>query len=182
MELQGPSPPSVLSLASPLGTLCSVQWLVESIYKELSWNFDGDCIESVDCFWQDGHFYYINLLRSFLISFFRDLKFLSYRSFLAWVDSHQGSFPLPWASSLHRTKGLSSHWFPTRPSTATCEAVAWILTYLLSVYFWLLWRVSFINSSEKHLVKSMNAGGPAPEVLLSLLFLLRKRVGRASAG
>ena len=27
---------------------------------ELSWNFDGDCIESVDCFWQDSHFYYIN--------------------------------------------------------------------------------------------------------------------------
>ena len=23
----------------------------------MSWNFDGDCIESVDCFWQDSHFY-----------------------------------------------------------------------------------------------------------------------------
>ena len=28
--------------------------------EELSWNFDGDCIESVDCFWQDSHFYFIN--------------------------------------------------------------------------------------------------------------------------
>jgi hypothetical protein len=28
--------------------------------EELSWNFDGDCIESVDCFWQDSHFDYIN--------------------------------------------------------------------------------------------------------------------------
>ena len=28
--------------------------------EELSWNFDGDCIESTDCFLQDGHFYYIN--------------------------------------------------------------------------------------------------------------------------
>jgi hypothetical protein len=28
--------------------------------EELSWNFDGDCIESVDRFQQDGHFYYIN--------------------------------------------------------------------------------------------------------------------------
>ena len=28
--------------------------------EELSWNFDGDCIESVDCFQQDSHFYYIN--------------------------------------------------------------------------------------------------------------------------
>ena len=27
------------------------------LYEELSLNFDGDCIESVDCFWQDGHFY-----------------------------------------------------------------------------------------------------------------------------
>jgi hypothetical protein len=23
-------------------------------------NFDGDYIKSVDCFWQDSHFYYIN--------------------------------------------------------------------------------------------------------------------------
>ena len=28
--------------------------------KELSWNFDGDCIKSVDCFKQDSHFYYID--------------------------------------------------------------------------------------------------------------------------
>jgi hypothetical protein len=28
--------------------------------EELSWNFDGDCIESVDCFSQDRNFYYIN--------------------------------------------------------------------------------------------------------------------------
>jgi hypothetical protein len=27
---------------------------------EESWNFDGDFIEPIDCFWQDGHFYYIN--------------------------------------------------------------------------------------------------------------------------
>ena len=23
-------------------------------------NFDGDCIESVDCFWQDSHFYNVD--------------------------------------------------------------------------------------------------------------------------
>jgi hypothetical protein len=28
--------------------------------EELNWNFDGDCIESVDCFLQESHFYYIN--------------------------------------------------------------------------------------------------------------------------
>ena len=32
MELQTPSAPSVLSLTPPLGTLCSVQWLAESIH------------------------------------------------------------------------------------------------------------------------------------------------------
>jgi hypothetical protein len=28
-----------------------------SNYEELSWNFNRDWIESVDCFRQDGHFY-----------------------------------------------------------------------------------------------------------------------------
>jgi hypothetical protein len=28
--------------------------------EEFSWNFDGDCIESVDCLWQDSHLYYID--------------------------------------------------------------------------------------------------------------------------
>jgi hypothetical protein len=28
--------------------------------RELSWNFDGYCIESVDCFWQDSHFYNVD--------------------------------------------------------------------------------------------------------------------------
>jgi hypothetical protein len=28
--------------------------------EELSWNFDGDCTDSIDSFWQYGHFYYIN--------------------------------------------------------------------------------------------------------------------------
>ena len=33
------------------------------IYEELIWNsdcIDGDCTESVQCFWQDGHFCYID--------------------------------------------------------------------------------------------------------------------------
>jgi hypothetical protein len=34
---------------------CSFQ-----LYEELSWNFDGDFVESVACFQQDGHLYYIN--------------------------------------------------------------------------------------------------------------------------
>jgi hypothetical protein len=31
-----------------------------SISEELSWNFEGDCIESAYCFWSDEHFYYVN--------------------------------------------------------------------------------------------------------------------------
>jgi hypothetical protein len=31
-----------------------------SNWEELNWNFDGNCTEFVDCFGQDGHFYYIN--------------------------------------------------------------------------------------------------------------------------
>ena len=26
-------------------------------YEELIWDFDGNCIEFIDCFWQDGQFY-----------------------------------------------------------------------------------------------------------------------------
>jgi hypothetical protein len=35
--------------------------------EELSWNFDGVCIESVDCFWQDSHFYYIDPVNQSMI-------------------------------------------------------------------------------------------------------------------
>ena len=28
--------------------------------EKLTWNFEGDCIESVDCFQQDSHFDYVN--------------------------------------------------------------------------------------------------------------------------
>jgi hypothetical protein len=27
------------------------------LYEAFRLNFDGDCIESIDCFWQDEHFY-----------------------------------------------------------------------------------------------------------------------------
>ena len=37
-----------------------VKYCLFKVYKELCWNFDGDCIVSVDCFWYDGHFYYVN--------------------------------------------------------------------------------------------------------------------------
>jgi hypothetical protein len=30
------------------------------VCKELCWNFDRDCIDSLDCFWLDHHFYYVN--------------------------------------------------------------------------------------------------------------------------
>jgi hypothetical protein len=34
--------------------------IVLSNSEELNCNFDGDCIESLDCFQQGGYFYYIN--------------------------------------------------------------------------------------------------------------------------
>jgi hypothetical protein len=66
------------------------------LYEELSWNFDGDCIESVDWFCKMAIFTILilpihehgrsfHLLRSSLISFFRNLTFLSYRSFTCLV-------------------------------------------------------------------------------------------------
>ena len=58
-------PPEVLSLLrivfAILGFLLfqmNLQIALSNSVK-LSWNFDGDCIESVDCFWQDSHYYYI---------------------------------------------------------------------------------------------------------------------------
>jgi hypothetical protein len=62
----------------------------------LSWNFDGECIDPVDCFQQDGYFTILilpiydhgrslHLQRSSWISFFRDLKFLSHRTFTCLV-------------------------------------------------------------------------------------------------
>ena len=70
----------------------------------MSWNFDGDCIESVDCFGQDiftililsihEHGRPFHLLRSSLISFFRDLKLLSYRSFTSLVRVYPRYFIL----------------------------------------------------------------------------------------
>ena len=30
------------------------------LYEKLNWNFDRDCIESVDCFWYECNFHYIN--------------------------------------------------------------------------------------------------------------------------
>lgn len=30
--------------------------IVYNFFLKWQWNFDGDCNDSVDCFWQDGHF------------------------------------------------------------------------------------------------------------------------------
>jgi hypothetical protein len=40
--------------------LCEVENGSFKVYKNLSRNIDGNCIESVDCFWSDGHFHCIN--------------------------------------------------------------------------------------------------------------------------
>jgi len=38
--------------------------------KEVSRNFVGDCIECVDCFWQNSHLYYINPVNPWAWKFF----------------------------------------------------------------------------------------------------------------
>jgi len=66
------------------------------LYKELSRNFDGDCIESVDCFWQNDYLYYISpanpwawkiFLSSeiFLNFFLQRVEVLLYRPFTCLV-------------------------------------------------------------------------------------------------
>jgi len=68
---------------------CSFQ-----LYEELSWNFDEDCLEFafgemaiftilIPPIHEHGRSFH--LLRSSLISFFRDLKFSSYKSFTCLV-------------------------------------------------------------------------------------------------
>jgi hypothetical protein len=84
------------------GFFCNSKWIYKLLFLTLwriNWVgiFRWGCIESVDCFWQDDHFFSIlilpiyelgssfHLLRSSLISFFRNLKFLSYRPFTCLV-------------------------------------------------------------------------------------------------
>ena len=37
-----------------------VEYCPFKVCEELCWDFDGDCIDSVDYFWQDCHFYYVD--------------------------------------------------------------------------------------------------------------------------
>ena len=60
-------PPSVLLLLRIVfAILCFMPFQMNlkialfHVNEELCWDFDGNCIESVDSFWQDNHFYYIN--------------------------------------------------------------------------------------------------------------------------
>ena len=90
----------LLSLSCVFVFLYEIENCSLHVCEELCWNFDGDCIDVV-CFFfsgkmaiftmfillirQHGRSFY--LLRSFSISFFRDLKLLSYRSCLFRVIS-----------------------------------------------------------------------------------------------
>ena len=37
-----------------------VEYCSFKVCDGLCWDLDGDCIESVDCFWPDCHFYYVD--------------------------------------------------------------------------------------------------------------------------
>jgi hypothetical protein len=75
--------------------------------EDLNIKPDEDCIESVDCFWQDGHFSYINpdnpwawevflFSRSSSISLFRDWSSWTYPSFTCLVRYISRYFILFW--------------------------------------------------------------------------------------
>ena len=74
-----------------------VEYCSFKVCEELCWDFDGDCIESIDCFGRISIFTMLILsiqehgrsfhfLVSSSISFFKDLKFLSNRSFTSLVN------------------------------------------------------------------------------------------------
>lgn len=90
---------------NPVWFLCVFSYEAENwclkVSKKLCWNFNEDCIDSVDGIWQDGHFYYINPTNPWawdifpssdiFFNFFNDLKvFFYYTSLsLAWLELRQ---------------------------------------------------------------------------------------------
>jgi hypothetical protein len=52
------------------------------------------------------------------------------------------AFPCTGAYNLCKTKGLSSHWWPTRPSSATYATRDTVLGVLVSSYCWFSYRVA----------------------------------------
>ena len=67
-------------------SLCDLEYRSFEVYEELCWDFEGDCIESIDCFLST--FYYVNTIYTRAwetyqlsdissISLVKDLKFLS---------------------------------------------------------------------------------------------------------
>ena len=48
-----------LEIPSWLGIRAPVHFAL-SVLGPKCWAFDGDCIESVDCIWEDGRFHYVN--------------------------------------------------------------------------------------------------------------------------
>jgi hypothetical protein len=65
----------------------------------LSWNFEGDCIESVDCFWQDRHFYYIDPANPWAWEIFpsSEISLISFfLAFLGWSLLDHGKCEGKW--------------------------------------------------------------------------------------
>jgi hypothetical protein len=78
------------------------------------------------------------------------------------------AFPYTGALSLHRTKGLSSHWCTTRPSSATYVAGAMVSPSVLFGWWsspWDLWEVWFVHI----VVPPMGLQTPLPPWILSLV-------------
>ena len=133
----------------------------------MSGKFNRDCIESVDCFRYVSQFYYINLANpctweifstSSLISFFKDLKILSYRSFIFLVTPRyfiwfvtimKGVFP-----PISFSACLPFEW---RNGTDLFEAILYSNTFLKLCIRFRSYLVEFWGSLKYSIISSANS-------------------------
>jgi hypothetical protein len=95
------------------------------------------------------------------------------------------AFPYTGTSSLPRTKGLSSHWHPTRPSSVNMKLEPWVPPYILHGWWFIprarrgwggggartVWSILLFLSQAAHLLSSLcpfSSSSIVDPVLISL--------------
>ena len=100
------------------------------------------------CFW-----WFPSVLKDFFIRYFLHLHLKCYPQRPLYLPSTLFpnpqtpaslalAFPFPWTYALHKTKGLSSHWWPTRSSSTTYATRDTALGVLVSSYCCSSYRVA----------------------------------------
>jgi hypothetical protein len=84
------------------------------------------------------------------------------------------AFPCIAAYNLHKTKGFSSHWWPTRPSTATYATRDTRSELLVSSYCCSSYRVADTFSSLDTFSSSF-IGGPVQKWMLTVIYWLEHK-------